>query len=229
MKILLYYSKLFATLLFGGILFVLLANIWIIASTKKNLYNDVAAIPKTKTALVLGTNPILSNGNTNLYFTYRINKAAELYHAGKVEYLLVSGDNQRYDYNEPEHMRDALIKQGVPAERIYLDYAGFRTFDSVVRAKVVFGQDNMTIVSQPFHNQRAVFLAKRKGIDAVAINATSVSRRYGFSTMFRECFAKTLAVFDSFLGRKPKFLGEQIIIGKDPIVRSGNASLMKNK
>ena len=103
----------------------------------------------------------LKNGNNNLYFDYRILAAVELYKAGKIKYILISGDNRKKDYNEPEEMKKALIQKGVPAKFIYLDYAGFRTLDSVVRAKEVFGQNQLTIISQRFHNERAIYLAEK--------------------------------------------------------------------
>ena len=97
----------------------------------------------------------------NRYFTRRIDTAAALYHAGKVKWLLVSGDNGRKNYDEASGMQQALIAKGVPAKVIFCDYAGFSTLDSVVRAKKVFGENHITIISQEFHNQRAIWLAKQ--------------------------------------------------------------------
>jgi len=150
--------------------------------------------------------------------------AEKLYNAGKVEYFIVSGDNRKKGYNEPEDMRADLIRRGVPADKIYLDYAGFRTLDSVIRCKEVFGQEDITIISQKFHNERATFLAKAKGIKNVhAFNARDVSRQYGRSAVkvkIREVGAKTYAVLDLVFNKKPKYLGEKVIVGKDRIVRS---------
>ncbi len=200
---------------------VAFSNIWITKSSEAKMFDTVTQIPKNKVGLVLGTIKILPNGRLNYYFKYRIDAAAQLYHSGKVEYLLVSGDNRKRGYNEPEDMRAALIEKGVPASKIYLDYAGFRTLDSVVRCKEIFGQNKFTVVSQAFHNQRALFIGNKRGMDLVGFNAKNVSQRYGRKTNIREVLAKTAAVLDLyFLNRMPKYLGEKIIIGKDPIVRS---------
>jgi SanA protein len=142
----------------------------------------------------------------------RIRAAAELYHAGKIDYILISGDN-RYDYyNEPQMMQDDLIELGVPKEKIFLDYAGFRTLDSVVRAKKVFGLKSFTVISQRFHNERALFIAQNHGLHAVGYNAKDVSKNYGFKTNLREKFARVKVVLDLMTGKEPKFLGEQIEI-----------------
>ena len=111
----------------------------------KNFVNAVN-VPYNKVGLVLGTSPKMPSGKPNFYFTSRINAAATLYKSGKVSYLLVSGDNGSRNYDEPTAMRDALIAAGVPAKAIYLDYAGFRTLDSVVRAREIFGQTSITII-----------------------------------------------------------------------------------
>lgn len=121
-------------------------------------------------------------------------------------------------------MRADLIRRGVPADKIYMDYAGFRTLDSVIRCKEIFGQEDFTIISQPFHNERATFIAKAKGMKNVhAFNARDVSRQHGRSAMrvkIREVGAKTYAMLDLAFNKQPKFLGEKIVIGKDAIVRS---------
>ena len=155
-----------------AILFLLFATLLICDNiVSKNAigrtYNSAEEIPYRKVALVLGTNPQTRNGNVNIYFKNRIDASAELYHKNKVSYLLLSGDNRKQDYNEPEAMRDSLIAKDVPEEAIILDYAGFRTLDSVVRAKEVFGQDSITIVSQLFHNERAIYIADQRGINAM--------------------------------------------------------------
>lgn len=183
------------------------SNAWINRSTRSQLYADTASIPARKVGLVLGA-------NKNLYFTYRMQAAAELYKAGKVRYLLVSGDNHREDYDEPTDMKAALVELGVPDSCIYLDYAGFRTFDSMVRCKEVFGEDTITVISQQFHNQRAVFIANHEGIDAIAYNAKEVGAHYSPNTNIREYFARVKCVLDLFVFHtKPKFLGDKIVIG----------------
>ena len=117
------------------------------------VYSSVNEAPHQKVGLLLGTSKYLSNGEVNQYYTYRIDAAVELFRAGKVNYILVSGDNSTKRYDEPTSMRDDLIAAGIPDSCIVLDYAGFRTWDSVVRCQAIFGQDSITIISQPFHSK----------------------------------------------------------------------------
>lgn len=176
------------------------------------VFNSTEEIPYNKVGLFLGTGKILSNGRINLYYKYRIDAAVELFKAGKIDYILVSGDNSTKDYDEPSTIKEDLIKNGIPANRIFLDYAGFRTLDSVVRCKEIFGQSSITIISQQFHNERAIYIAKRKDIDSVGFNAQDVNVNYGFKTQIREKFARVKMVLDLIFGKKPKFLGEKIKI-----------------
>lgn len=182
--------------------------------TAAQIYNEVITIPQNKVGLLLGTSPKLKNGNNNLYFDYRILAAVELYKAGKIKYILISGDNRREEYNEPEEMKKALMQKGVPEKFIYLDYAGFRTLDSVVRAKEVFGQNQLTIISQRFHNERAIYLAEKNGINAIGYNAKDVNAYAGLKTNIRELLARVKMFIDLAIDKQPHFLGEKIIIGK---------------
>ncbi|MGC4067592.1 MAG: ElyC/SanA/YdcF family protein [Polyangiaceae bacterium] len=178
------------------------------------LVDDLTRLPHHSVGVVLGCVPRLRDGRNNLYFRYRMEAAARLFHAGKVNHLLVSGDNHRRGYDEPTAMRDALIALGVPAARIILDYAGFRTLDSVVRAKEVFGQDRIVIVSQRFHNQRALYLALASGVNAMAYNARDVVGSEGNFTGLREPLARIRAVLDVHLLRtRPRFTGPRVVIG----------------
>lgn len=181
-------------------------------SAEGKLYNQVAAIPFNKVGLLLGTSKQLADGRVNLYYQYRIQTAIELYKGGKIQYIVVSGDNSRKDYNEPEQMRDDLIKGGVDARHIVLDYAGLRTFDSMVRLREVFGQTKATIISQPFHNERALYIASKEGITAVAYNAKDVNARAGFKTLLRERFARVKVFVDYMTGKQPKYLGPKVMI-----------------
>lgn len=176
------------------------------------LFDDVHSISFNKVGLLLGTAKILQNGKINLYYTYRINAAVELFNSGKIEYILVSGDNSTTNYDEPTTIKNDLIANGIPANKIFLDYAGFRTLDSVVRSKAIFGQTNITVISQKFHNERAVYIANNKGLKAIGFNAKDVSNRYGFKTQLREKFARVKMMLDLLIGKKPKFLGEKIEI-----------------
>ena len=162
---------------------------------------------------MLGTVPKLKNGNENVYYTTRMKATADLYFANKISYIIVSGDNHIRDYNEPECMRNSLIELGIPDSVIYLDYAGFRTFDSMVRAKEVFGQDSFTVISQHWHNERAIYIACHYGIDAIGFDAeNNIKSKARISNGIREAFAKTKAVLDICIGKSPKFLGEPVVI-----------------
>lgn len=191
----------------------LICNSIVTQNAKGRVYDSVESIPYRKVALVLGTNPrIERTGCENEYFKNRIETAANLYNAGKVSYLLLSGDNSREGYNEPEAMRDSLVAHGVPVEAIVLDYAGFRTLDSVVRAKEVFGQDSITIVSQSFHNERAIYIADCRGVDAIALNAPDVTQFYVPRRIVREWISRVKLFVDEWTEKQPRFLGEKIVI-----------------
>ena len=184
-------------------------------SSAEYLFDTTDKLPKTTVAVVLGTSSHLINGNKNRYFEYRMDAAAELYHLKKVEYVLVSGDNRQKNYNEPIAMQKALKKRGVPEENIVLDYAGFRTFDSMIRAKEVFGQAEFVVVSQKFHNERAVYIARHSGIDVWGYNASDVEVSAGPKTKLREVLARAKMMLDLYvLNTEPHFLGEKIIIGE---------------
>lgn len=202
-----------ASLLLVTISLVLLAD-YLIADMRRFTYQDVTQIPYNKVAVVLGTSRYFADGSPNDYFHNRIAAAASLYQHGKASYFLVSGDNATLSYNEPREMRRALIRAGIPAERIYSDYAGFRTLDSVVRAREVFGQQSYTLVSQQFHNERALYLARHFGIQAIGFNAADVSAYSGFKTRLRELLARVLCLLDVYLlDKQPKFLGKPEPIG----------------
>ena len=206
--------------IFYGILLTLVVCVLVIyvcdnliaKATKNRLYTDVKSIPYNKVGLLLGTAKTLENGYINLYYTYRIQAASELFKAKKIKYIVISGDNGRKEYNEPEMMRSDLIKAGVDSTHIFLDYAGFRTFDSVIRLREIFSQTSTTIISQPFHNARAVYIASKEGINAIGFNARDVSINYGFKVQAREKLARVKVFVDYLLGTKPKFLGEKVPI-----------------
>lgn len=187
---------------------------YLVSKEAKNCYNSIGEVAPAKVGLVLGTSKYVRSGNINQYYQYRLNATKQLFDAHKIEYVLVSGDNSTTSYDEPNTYKKDLIKMGIPEDRIILDYAGFRTLDSVVRAKEVFQEDNFILISQPFHNERALFIAKRKGIEAKGYNAKDVTYKYGFKTQLREKFARVKTCIDLFiLNTQPKFLGEKITIG----------------
>lgn len=191
---------------------ILWANSTINKQTENKIYTETVSIPENNVGLLLGTSKILKNGKPNQYFENRISATVQLYKAGKIKNIVISGDNSRKSYNEPEDMRNELIKRGIPETQIYLDYAGFRTYDSVYRMKEIFGQNKFTIISQEFHNQRAVYIANALKLDAIGFNAKDVNAYNGFKTKFREKLARVKVFIDLIFDKKPKFLGEKIII-----------------
>jgi SanA protein len=180
------------------------------------LSGDPSSIRDTDVALVLGAAPIGPEGGPNRYFEYRLDAAAALWRAGKAKYLLVSGDNRRPDYDEPSAMRAGLIARGVPASAIYRDFAGLRTLDSVLRARAVFGQRRLIIVSQGFHANRAVFLARRAGLEAWGFEARDVVRAYSVLTELRRYPSALRAWYDVWFETPPRRAGPAIAIGLDP-------------
>ncbi len=180
------------------------------------IYGSVEAVPRADVALVLGTSKTTPRGSANLHFQQRIKAAAALYRSGRVKHLLVSGDNHVTGYDEATDMRDALLAAGVPENAITRDYAGFRTLDSVVRAKVVFGLSRFTIVSEEFHCPRALWIARARGLDAVAFAAPDLkSMRWSLRVKAREALARAWCGIDLYvLHRGPKFPGppEPILI-----------------
>ncbi len=185
---------------------------WIENASQGKLFNSTADIPKKKVGLILGTSKYSKQGQ-NLFYSGRIKAAVALYEAGKIEYILSSGDNGTKYYNEPKTFREDLIKMGIPKNRIVLDYAGFRTLDSVVRAKEVFQENEFTIISQQFHNERALFITKFKGMEAIGFNARNVGGERGMNVKIRERLARINMLLDLLIGTQPKFLGDKIVIG----------------
>lgn len=187
---------------------------WIELSPREFLFDDTAPIPACKTALVLGTSQYLKSGSKNPYFTYRIDAAERLFRAGKVRFLILSGDNRVNDYNEPKSMQQALIRRGIPDSCLVLDYAGLRTFDSMVRCREIFGQDSVIVVSQQFHNSRAAFISQRIGLTCFGYNARKVTMQQHLKITVREFFSRIKCVLDLYvLNTKPRHLGEKIKIG----------------
>ena len=201
-----YFWKIVGGLSLWLLLVIIACNVQVNRKTAKALYDDLNLVPACEVGLLLGTNPYLKNGLPNKYFLYRIEAAVQLYQAKKIQYILVSGDNHRNDYNEPEEMKKALIKKGIPESSILMDYAGFRTLDSVVRAKTVFGKERFMIISQRFHNERALYLAQYNHIEAVGFNAQDVTAYYGLKTRVREYLARLKLFIDLWFEVNPKFL-----------------------
>lgn len=196
------------------LLLILCLNLWINFASGPYMYSNLDHLPKNQVGLVLGTSQRTRSGRLNLHFKSRMDAAALLFKEGKIKHILASGDNQYATYNEPKAMKEALIQRGVPEEAITLDYAGLRTLDSIVRAKEIFGQDKFTIISQEYHNSRAVFIARYYGMDAIAFCAQKVEIKHSLKTELREYLAKVKAVIDLYITKQePRHLGK-----KEPIV-----------
>lgn len=195
-------GRIFKFLLMLALLAALLflaGNIALMLAGRDRLYASAEAIPAREAGLLLGTSAQLGNGETNPFFKYRMDAAAELFRRGKVRHLLVSSDNRARSYNEPAAMRDALLKRGVPARAITLDYAGVRTLDSVVRAREIFGLKKLTVISQRDHDQRALLIAGHYGIDAIAFCARDVPVGLSLKAHIHEWLARVKVVLDLYL------------------------------
>ncbi len=202
-----------AVLATAGAVLVFGCEWWIARSADGRCFDEVDALQKAPAAVVLGTSPWAANGRANRFFLPRMKAAASLFKAGKVKALIVSGDNSTENYDEPTEMKRVLVELGVPEHRVVCDYAGFRTLDSVVRAKEVFGQQRVIFVSQKFHNARAIYLARAFGIEAWGLNATEVPVALSVKTFLREKLACVKAMLDvNVLGTAPKFLGEKVAV-----------------
>ncbi|MCO7186570.1 YdcF family protein [Tenacibaculum sp. XPcli2-G] len=191
---------------------IYVSNKVIINNAEGKLFNSTENISKNKVGLLLGTVKYLSDGRINLYYQFRLNAAVELYKAEKIDFILVSGDNGSEGYDEPTDFKNDLIESGIPESKIYLDYAGFRTLDSMVRVKEIFGQTSVTIISQQFHNERALYLANHFDIEAIGYNARGVSGKKAMKVKLREYLARVKVFVDILLNVNPKFLGEPVEI-----------------
>lgn len=197
-----------------GIAFVMFTNLWIWAATKNRVFEKFDELPDNDVALVLGTSRYTENGEDNPYFKYRIQTAAMLYKSGKIKHIIVSGDNNTKYYNEPKEMRDALLDFGIPYRSITLDYAGFRTLDSIVRCKEIFGQERIIIITQRFHSYRAVFIGDFYGMETVAIAARNLPLSRSLKMQLREALARSKAIIDLYiLKESPRIMGKKEIIG----------------
>jgi SanA protein len=173
------------------------------------IFNQIETLPHKSVGLLLGTGKYF-RGKINPFYEGRIRAAAELYKQNKIDGILISGDNSKIDYDEPSSMKYDLVDLGVPAEHITLDYAGFRTLDSIVRAEKVFSLKNYTIISQKFHCQRALYLAKTLNHNSIAFAAKGPEGVYRFKVRLRDFFARFKAFLDIYiLNTQPKFLGKK--------------------
>lgn len=184
---------------------------WISWKTKDYIYDEVQQLPRRQVGVVLGTAKYYRAGVPNQYYHYRIQGAINAYNSGKVKYLLLSGDNAQQSYNEPMTMRRDLIAAGIPASDIVLDYAGFRTLDSIVRTRKVFDTNDFIVITQRFHCERALYIALHMGIQAQCFAVPSPKDI--LTVRVREIFARLGALTDLYiLKREPRFLGPLIPI-----------------
>lgn len=205
--------NLFALMVTGALTLIVYASHAIQSEAAPALFTSSDSVPHMRVALVLGCSPFLRGGWRNPFFDNRMAAAALLFRAGKADFLLLSGDNHTTHYDEPSAMKEALVQLGVPEEKLVLDYAGFSTSDSVIRAQQIFGLNDICVVSQPDHAMRAIYIARHKGINAVGFAAQDIAFRYGWRTRGRESLARVRTLLDVHVwNRKPHFLGPGIEI-----------------
>jgi SanA protein len=190
------------------------ANFWVLHSSRPAIVTDLTRLPASEVGLVLGTSRYNGDGvSANPFFQGRMNTAARLYHEGKVRHLLVSGDNDRAGYDEPTWMCEALVARGVPRSAITLDYAGFRTLDTMARAKAVFGLQRFTIITDDFHQARCVFLAHSLGLDVVGFPSERVKFWWSKKVRTRELASRTRACLDVYVFHtRPRYYGPPVKI-----------------
>lgn len=194
-----------------GLLCQGIAEGWTMALSGGKCHDTPDECRPDSVGLVLGCSKYIRRGQRNYFFIKRMEAAAALWKSGRVRCLIVSGDNRSMSYNEPRDMKRTLIEMGVPAERIVCDFAGICTYDSVARAKKIFGADRLIIVSQESHAERAVAIARHLGIDAEGLNAPqfAITRSARMRAYLRERAARVAMVYDFISDRTPHHLGKQ--------------------
>jgi SanA protein len=197
--------KSFFTLVEMGILLMILANVWVFAVTNGKTFTKISKIPPRETALVLGTSPRMKSGISNPYFTSRMDATALLYHHGKIKKIIVSGEKSK-GYDEPSAMKNYLVYQeGVPENIITEDPKGFKTQVSINNCKNIYHQNNVIIVSQGFHNLRALFYARNNDMNALGFDAQDVlSNQSFYRNQSREFLARVSAVLFYILNIEKK-------------------------
>ena len=183
---------------------MLICNQIVVKNAEGKVFSDIDSIRYDKVGLLLGTTPQSRIGRiTNQFFTYRLDAAEQLYKTGKIEKILISGDENSLDgINEPECMRDSLVARGIPVSAIILDGKGYRTINSIINANKVYGLKSFTIISQKFHNERAIYQAEHLEMDVEniqAYNAKDSKTRRAYLTTIREYFARVKMFIDLYL------------------------------
>lgn len=202
-------SVVFLMLTFFIVCLVFYCNYQVEKNAEGKTYSTLSTIPYNKVGLLLGTCKTLKDKKTiNPFWKNRLDAAYILWKSNKIKYILVSGDNGWHGYNEPLDFKEALMALGVPDSCIVCDFAGFRTFDSMIRCKEIFGQKSVTVISQQFHNERALYIAKENDINAIGFNAKDVSFKDGLRNFYREKAARVLMFLDFLFHTQPHFLGK---------------------
>ena len=194
-------------------LIMLLCNYLVCSNSEGRLYTDIDSIQPYEVGLLLGTTPQTRIGRkTNQFFKNRIDAAESLYKAGKIKSILISGDDNSLDgVNEVECMKDSLVARGIPNNAFILDGKGLRTLDAVVRATNVYGAHSYVVISQKFHNERAIYLAEHLGLDVhglIGFNAADATSNMAFMTYIREYFARVKVFIDIFTGKDSRSMDE---------------------
>lgn len=186
------------------LLSTVLANALVNFNAKNKVFFDATKIPKNKVGVLLGTSKILEDGSKNKYFYYRAEAASKLFKAGKIDIILISGSYESKFNDNPKDFKKELLKNGVPENKIFFDYNGTRTYNTIVSLKEVFNANQVTFISQEFHNERAIYIAENFGINAIGFNAKDVTNSLGFKTQTREYFARVKVFIDFLTNTKPQ-------------------------
>ena len=207
-------------LVIAGIIYVFLINFYVIYSTKKQIKTDYSELKNIDCVLVLGAG--VWGDNPSPMLEDRLLKGIELYNKGIAPKIIMSGDHGQDDYDEVNIMKEYAIKKGVPSEDIFMDHAGFSTYESIYRAKEIFGVKNLIIVTQEYHLYRALYIANRLGLNAYGVN--SDPREYGGQLYreIREILARNKDFVKCIFKPEPTYLGDFIPI-------NGNGNLTNDK
>ncbi|MFA5080856.1 MAG: ElyC/SanA/YdcF family protein [Candidatus Paceibacterota bacterium] len=202
-------GKLILVIFFIILIIIIWINYIITQESKDLIHKEINQVPSAQVALILGAS-VKPNKEMSDVFRDRVDSAIQLYNGGKISKIIVSGDHGKKYYDEVEAAKKYLLEKGIPPEDIFLDHAGFDTYDSLYRAKYIFDAKSIIIVTQNFHLPRAVFIAKRLGHDVHGFSADLHQYNDANKMLIREIFADIKAYFDVLLGEQPKFLGPKI-------------------
>ncbi|MDY7116021.1 ElyC/SanA/YdcF family protein [Halomonas sp. SSL-5] len=189
-------------------LLLLVANLWVLGQTRERIEHELPLCRAERVGIVFGTSHWTRSGVRNPYFEARMSASARLLRLDRVDHLLLSGDNRTLSYNEPITMWRDLRGRGVPETAMTLDYAGFSTFDTLARARAVFGVERGLLITQAWHLPRALFIAEALGIEAQGCAVSSHRVKGQWRLAAREWVARLATLGDLYLwGREPHFLG----------------------